>query len=79
VFDFSGNAFLHHQVRNMVGALVYVGKGSYSPDFIKTLLASKDRTKSPPTFSPDGLYLTGVDYEDSWGLPPTRRYLNFLA
>lgn len=79
VFDFSGNAFLHHQVRNMVGALVYVGKGSYSPDFIKTLLASKDRTKSPPTFSPDGLYLTGVDYEDAWGLPPTRRYLNFLA
>ncbi len=79
VFNFSANAFLHHQVRNMVGALVYVGKGNYSPDFIKTLLASKDRTKSPPTFSPDGLYLTGVDYETACELPPTRRFLNFLV
>jgi tRNA pseudouridine38-40 synthase len=79
VFDFSGNAFLHHQVRNMVGALIYVGKGSYAPDFVKTLLEAKDRKKSPPTFSPDGLYLTGVDYEDCWGLPPTRRYLSFLG
>lgn len=79
VFDFSGNGFLHHQVRNMVGALIYVGKGSYSPDFIKSLLEARDRKKSPPTFSPDGLYLTGVDYEAVWGLPPTRRYLNFLG
>jgi tRNA pseudouridine38-40 synthase len=79
VFDFSGNAFLHHQVRNMVGALIYVGTGSYDPDFIKLLLEAKDRKKSPPTFSPDGLYLTGVDYETSWGLPPTRRYLSFLG
>lgn len=79
VFDFSGNAFLHHQVRNMVGALVYVGKGSFDPDHIKTLLQARDRTKSPPTFSPDGLYLTGVGYEMNWGLPPTRRYLQFFT
>ena len=26
-----------------------------------------------PTFAPDGLYLTGVDYDAAWGLPPTRR------
>lgn len=79
VFNFSGNAFLHHQVRNMVGALIYVGKGSFEPLHIKTLLQARDRTKSPPTFSPDGLYLTGVGYEACWGLPPTRRYIQFFT
>ncbi len=78
LFNFSGNAFLHHQVRNMVGALIYVGKGSFEPDYIQTLLQQRDRTQSPPTFSPDGLYLTGVGYEDHWGLPPTRRYVQFF-
>ena len=79
VFNFSANAFLHHQVRNMVGALIYVGKGSFEPLHIKTLLQARDRTKSPPTFSPDGLYLTGVGYEAHWGLPPTRRYIQFFT
>jgi tRNA pseudouridine38-40 synthase len=79
LFNFSGNAFLHHQVRNMVGALVYVGKGNFEPNYIQFLLEMRDRTKSPPTFSPDGLYLTGVGYEDSWGLPPTRRYIQFFT
>lgn len=79
VFDFSGNAFLHHQVRNMVGALIYVGKGSFEPHYIQALLQQRDRTLSPPTFSPDGLYLTGVDYESQWGLPETRRYLSFFS
>ncbi len=79
VFNFSGNAFLHHQVRNMVGALVYVGKGSFEPHYIQTLLQQCDRTQSPPTFSPDGLYLTGVGYEAHWGLPPTRRTIQFFT
>jgi len=79
VFNFSGNAFLHHQVRNMVGALVYVGKGSFEPEYIKSLLNARDRTQSPPTFSADGLYLTGVGYEEHWGLPPTRRYIQFFT
>ncbi|MFZ9642855.1 MAG: tRNA pseudouridine(38-40) synthase TruA [Candidatus Methylopumilus sp.] len=79
IFNFSGNAFLHHQVRNMVGALVYVGKGSHEPSHIQTLLQARDRTKSPPTFSSDGLYLTGVGYEAHWGLPSTRRYIQFFT
>ena len=69
VFNFTANAFLHHQVRNMIGALIYVGKGAYKPDYIKTLLLKRDRTLSPPTFSPCGLYLTGVGYDAKWGLP----------
>lgn len=76
VFSFAANAFLQHQVRNMIGALVYVGKGAYPPEYIKELLHKKDRTISPPTFSPFGLYLTGVGYEEKWGLPDTQG--NFL-
>jgi tRNA pseudouridine38-40 synthase len=68
-FDFTANAFLQHQVRNMIGALIYVGKGAFPPDYIKTLLNERDRTLSPPTFSPSGLYLTGVGYDEKWGLP----------
>ncbi len=58
IFNFTANAFLHHQVRNMIGALIYVGKGYYSPEYMKKLLLRRDRTLSPPTFSPHGLYLT---------------------
>lgn len=71
IFDFTANAFLQHQVRNMIGALIYVGKGAHPPEYIKTLLQLKDRTVSPPTFSPTGLYLTGVGYDAKWGLPQT--------
>lgn len=71
-FDFTANAFLQHQVRNMIGALIYVGKGAFAPDYIKTLLNERDRTISPPTFSPSGLYLTGVGYHEKWGLPMTK-------
>jgi tRNA pseudouridine38-40 synthase len=78
LFDFCANAFLHHQVRNMVGALVYVGKGKHRPKYLAELLASRDRKQSPPTFSPDGLYLTGVKYDAKWGLPETQRSLALL-
>jgi tRNA pseudouridine38-40 synthase len=61
--------FLQHQVRNMIGALIYVGKGAHPPGYIKELLQKRDRTLSPPTFSPCGLYLTGVGYDEKWGLP----------
>ncbi len=72
-FDFSANAFLHHMIRNIVGALVYVGAGKEPVPWIAEILAARDRTHAAPTFAPDGLYLTGVDYEAKWGLPPTRR------
>jgi tRNA pseudouridine38-40 synthase len=69
LFNFSANAFLQHQVRNMVGALIYIGKGKYPPSYMQVLLQNKDRTLSPPTFSPSGLYLTDVGYDERWGLP----------
>ena len=72
-FDFSANAFLHHMIRNIVGALVYVGAGKHPPAWIGELLAGRDRTRAAPTFAPDGLYLTGAEYDAKWQLPPTLR------
>jgi len=68
-FAIRANAFLHHMVRNIVGTLVYVGKGKHRPEWVKELLASKERAKAAPTFGPEGLYLEKVEYEKSWGLP----------
>jgi len=69
IFEFTGSAFVQHQVRNMIGALVYVGKGAHTPQYLQELLHKKDRTISPPTFSPAGLYLTHVKYDEKWDLP----------
>lgn len=69
LFDFEATAFLHHMVRNMVGSLVYVGKGRHSPAWIDELLHARERKLAAPTFAPDGLYLSGVTYEAHWGLP----------
>ena len=78
IFKFSANAFLQHQVRNMLGALIYVGNGKYPPELVKELLAQKDRTLSPPTFSPNGLYLTGVDYDEQWQLPSGAKNIGLI-
>jgi len=71
-FDLHADAFLHHMVRNIVGALVYVGNGRHPPAWVAELLAGRDRTRAAPTFGADGLYLTGIDYPTRWNLPATR-------
>jgi len=69
VFDLSADAFLHHMVRNIIGCLVYIGKGNHPPDWLKEVLESRERTFAAPTFAPDGLYLRHIQYEEKWGLP----------
>lgn len=68
VFDFEASAFLHHMVRNIVGALVYVGKGAHPPEWIGEILANRDRARAAPTFEASGLYFAGVDYDPVWQL-----------
>jgi tRNA pseudouridine38-40 synthase len=70
-FDFHADAFLQHMVRNIVGALVYIGSGRHSQSWTAELLDSRDRTRAAPTFAACGLYLTGIDYSPRWNLPPT--------
>ena len=64
VFELEANAFLHHMVRNLVGALVWIGAGRRPPDWAGELLAARDRRLAAPTFAPDGLYLAGVEYPE---------------
>jgi tRNA pseudouridine38-40 synthase len=78
VFKFSANAFLQHQVRNMLGALIYVGNGKNPPEMIRDLLKQQDRTLSPPTFSANGLYLAGVEYDQQWQLPSNEQQIGFI-
>lgn len=62
VIDISANAFLHNMVRIVAGVLVAVGSGRRQPQWVATLLQSRDRTRSGATAPADGLYLTGVRY-----------------
>ncbi len=68
VFDFEADGFLHHMVRNLIGVLVYVGKGTRSPAWLAELLAAKNRALAAPTFAACGLYFVGVDYDACWQL-----------
>ena len=69
IFDLHANAFLHHMVRNIIGGLVFVGKGKHPPAWLGGILAGCDRKLAAPTFAPDGLYLSGVEYDAKWGIP----------
>ncbi len=69
VATFTGNAFLHHMIRNLMGALLAVGEGRHAPEWVAELLAGRDRRRAPATFAPDGLYLDGAQYEARFGLP----------
>lgn len=69
VFELAANAFLHHMVRNLVGSLVYVGKGKHPPEWVRDVLESRSRALAAPTFAPDGLYFCSAEYEAKWGLP----------
>lgn len=69
IFDLTANAFLHHMVRNIVGGLLYVGKGKHPPQWLRNILESRERSLAAPTFAPDGLYLRRIAYDAKWGLP----------
>lgn len=60
--EFEGNGFLYKMVRNIVGALVAVGKGKMPPEEIPILLGKKDRTQAPLAAPAKGLFLKDVYY-----------------
>ena len=62
-FYFTGNGFLRHMVRNLVGTLLLVGAGRIDSDEFTTILTRKDRTAAGPTAPAHGLFLEQVHYE----------------
>ncbi|NND66602.1 MAG: tRNA pseudouridine(38-40) synthase TruA [Halioglobus sp.] len=71
VIDICANAFLHHMVRNIAGALLAVGDGRKPVGWIAELLRCGDRTQAADTAPATGLYLVDVSYPADFGLPPT--------
>jgi tRNA pseudouridine38-40 synthase len=67
VFSFEANGFLKHMVRNLVGTLVEVGKGRFTPSEFLGILASKDRRRAGMTAPAHGLYLVSVRYDEIAG------------
>lgn len=79
LFTFRASAFVQHMVRNLVGALIAIGRGRRQPGWIHELLEGRDRTRAAPTFMPDGLYLAQVDYADGVDLPEPPRFATIHA
>lgn len=58
-----GNGFLYNMVRIIVGTLLRVGRGFYTPGQVRDILAAKDRQAAGVTAPPQGLVLVGIEYE----------------
>lgn len=69
VLEVKANAFLHHMVRNIAGALMAVGAGDKPVEWLRDLRESRDRRLGAATASPHGLYLVKVNYPAQFQLP----------
>lgn len=61
--EVKGSAFLRHMIRNIAGTLVEVGRGAQEPDWIREVLAKKQRRFGGPTAPAHGLYMVEVWYD----------------
>ncbi|HEY4356035.1 MAG TPA: tRNA pseudouridine(38-40) synthase TruA [Acidobacteriaceae bacterium] len=63
IYRVRGSGFLHHMVRNIVGTLVDIGRGSLFASDIPVILDARDRTRAGPTAPARGLFLHTVEYD----------------
>lgn len=64
VLEFAARSFLHRQVRSMTGTIAEVGVGRWTRADVQAALDARDRRACGPVAPAEGLYLTGVAYED---------------
>ncbi len=62
--EITANAFLPHMVRNIVGTIVPIGRGSAPADSIREILELRDRSAAGPTAPAHGLCLVRVHFGD---------------
>lgn len=60
--EVESNGFLYNMVRNMVGSLFEVGRGSEDPAWITQVLAQRNRDAAGPTAPAGGLFLLRAHY-----------------
>lgn len=59
----TGNGFLYNMVRIIVGTLIRVGRGFYTPEKVKEILEAKDRKAAGVTAPAHGLMLMEIEYK----------------
>lgn len=57
-----GEGFLYNMVRIISGTLIKVGLHAYTPEYVKTVLESCDRTLAGETVPAKGLFLKKIEY-----------------
>ncbi|MCM8833363.1 MAG: tRNA pseudouridine(38-40) synthase TruA, partial [Candidatus Omnitrophica bacterium] len=62
IIDIEGSGFLYKMVRNLIGALLYVGKEKIQPEKIKEIIEKKDRKFAPPPVPANGLFFKNAKY-----------------
>ncbi len=60
--EIQADGFLYNMVRNIVGTLIEVGRGKYSPEWIDKVIEAKNRDIAGPTAPAHGLFLKEVHY-----------------
>jgi len=69
-FEISGNGFLRHMVRTLVGTLVEIGRGRRDWRWIGDVIASRDRNQAGQTAPAHGLFLVSVQYRHELAAEP---------
>lgn len=61
-YSVTGNGFLHHMVRNLVGTFLLVGKSTLKPDDLQSIFQARNRSAAGATAPASGLCLVSVEY-----------------
>jgi tRNA pseudouridine38-40 synthase len=80
---FLGDGFLKQMIRNLVGALVAIGRKKISIEQLMSILAARDRSQAPETAPAEGLCLMRIFYGDDANIstllePSTSGYNHYL-
>ncbi|MCM8804457.1 MAG: tRNA pseudouridine(38-40) synthase TruA [Candidatus Omnitrophica bacterium] len=62
IIDIEGSGFLYKMVRNIIGTLIYVGKGKIGLEEVYKIIESKNRKLAPPPVPAKGLYFKNAKY-----------------
>jgi tRNA pseudouridine38-40 synthase len=60
--EIEGNGFLYNMVRAIAGTLIEVGGGRKKPEWVRDVIAARDRCAAGPTLPAKGLCLVEIKY-----------------
>jgi len=63
-YEVTGSGFLRHMVRAIAGTLVDIGRRRQGPEWMRDVIASRDRSQAGKTAPAHGLFLVRVGYTD---------------